>query len=174
MNSYQEKNDPVEQSEFLENLAVLREISFFSEFPLEILKVFAYLCTREYFKHGDSIFSQNDDDGRAYCIVSGEALLSIMHEGKEVVVSTPGQNTFFGALTLAGSFSRLYSLTALQDTCCVVLTRDNFQEVIDQFPESRKYVIAGLTQSIVSWEKRFLKENIHCESCRMALGASLL
>jgi len=162
------------KSEFEDNLAILRNIQFFSEFPLEVLKVFAYLCTREVYRKGDMIFSQDDDDGRAYCILSGQAVLGRSHEDKEVFIRTCGENSFFGAFTLAGIVNRLFSLTASSDTCCLVLTRENFQEIIDQFPDSRSNIIKGLVENIVSWEEKFLKDNIDCATCRTTMGASLL
>jgi CRP/FNR family cyclic AMP-dependent transcriptional regulator len=174
MNSYQEKNDTMGTSEFQENLTILRNIQFFSEFSLEVLKVFAYLCTREIFRKGDIIFSQDDDDGRAYCVLSGEAGLSRIHEGKDISIRTCGENSFFGAFTLAGMVNRLFTLTALGDTCCLVLTRENFREVIDQFPDSRQNIIEGLIENIVSWEEKFLNENIDCTACLKSVGVSLI
>lgn len=174
MNSYQEQNNSIEKSEFRENLAVLREISFFSEFPLELLKVFAYLCTREHFKKGDNIFRQNDDDGRAYCILTGEAKLSRTYKEKLVGIRTCAQNSFFGALILAGQLNRFFSLTATRDTNCLVLARTDFLEAVSQFPGAKQYIIQGLIDNISSWEKRFLVDNMDCESCRTALGVSLI
>ena len=174
MSSYQEKNDPMEKSEFQENLTILREIHFFSEFPLEVLKVLAYLCTREVYKEGDIIFSQDDDDSRAYCVLAGQARLTRTHESNEVFIRTCGKNTFFGTFTLVSTVNRLFSLSALTDTCCLVLTRENFQEIIDQFPESRQLIIQGLAENIVAWEERFLNENIDCESCINTMGVSLI
>lgn len=173
MNSSQEKNNSIGKSEFQENLNILRGIFFFSEFPLEVLKVFAYLCTRETYREGDIIFSQDDDDGRSYCIISGNARLSRTHEMNEVHIRSCGENSFFGAFSLVSMVTRLFSLKALTDTHCLVLTRDNFQEVIDQFPESRQNIIQGLAESVVSWEEKFINENVDCESCRSTMGVSL-
>ena len=174
MSSYQETNDTIGKSEFQDNLTILRNISFFSEFPLEMLKVVAYLCTREVYRTGDIIFDQDNDDGRAYCILSGEAGLSRIHDANEVIIRTCGVGTFFGVFALTSMVNRLFSLTALNDTCCLVLTRENFQEIIDQFPASRQNIIKGLAENIVSWEEKFLNENIDCTSCRKTMGVSLL
>lgn len=174
MNSYQEKNDLLGKSEFQENLTILRQIYFFSEFPLEMLKVFAYLCSREKYKEGDIIFSQNDDDGRAYYLLSGQARLSRIQEDNEALIRTCGEKTFFGAFTLAGMMNRLFSLTALTETYCLVLAREKFQETLTQFPDSSRCIIKGLTVGIVTWEERFSNENLDCDSCRSIMGVSLL
>jgi len=174
MNSYQELNETMGKSEFQDNLSILRGIPFFSEFPLEVLKVFAYLCTREMYKPKDIIFSQNDDDGCSYCILSGEAVLSRIHDNKEVTIRTCSDNSFFGAFTLSCRTKRLFTLTASSDTCCLMLTRESFQETIDQFPGSREIVARGLVKSVVAWEENFIKKNIDCTSCLKTLGVSLL
>jgi CRP/FNR family transcriptional regulator, cyclic AMP receptor protein len=44
--------------EFQENLATLREIDFFSELPLDLLKVIAYLCSREKYQEGDFLINR--------------------------------------------------------------------------------------------------------------------
>ena len=51
-----EKNNLAPSSEFQENLEILRQTYFFSGLPLETLKIFAYLCTREKFRQGEHIF----------------------------------------------------------------------------------------------------------------------
>ena len=66
-----EKNNTTPSSEFQENLELLRQIYFFSGLPLETLKVFAYLCTREKFKPDEYIFNQDEDDGQAFYIIKG-------------------------------------------------------------------------------------------------------
>lgn len=173
MNSYQEINDSMENNEFHDNLRILRDIHFFSEFPMEVLKLFAYLCTREKYRKGDMIFSQDDDDGCAYYILAGEAALNRVQEDKELFIRVCGVSSFFGAFSLASTVNKLFSLTALAETCCLVLTRENFQEAINQFPDSRQNIINALVENIVSWEEKFLKDNIDCESCRTNMGVSL-
>ena len=44
-----DENSLSPSSEYQENLDILRQTYFFSGLPLESLKVFAYLCTREKF-----------------------------------------------------------------------------------------------------------------------------
>ena len=70
-----EKNNSAPASEFQENLEILRQTYFFSGLPLETLKIFAYLCTREKFRPGEHIFRQNEDDGQAFYIIDGQARL---------------------------------------------------------------------------------------------------
>ena len=175
MNSFPGKNDPSSQvSEFQENLNLLRQIYFFSELPLEFLKVLAYLCTRENFKQGEKIFSQGEDDGRAYYILSGKAKLDRMVKSEEFSIRECEDGDFFGALALAGKIDRLFSLTAIVDTKCLIINREKFTKTIEQFPDVMLKTLQTLADSIVLWERHFLSENNECPSCRKDLGASLL
>jgi hypothetical protein len=80
MNSL-EKNEGQASCEFHENLNLLRQTYFFSGMPLESLKVFAYLCTRERFKEGEYVFRQNEDDAQAFYLIEGAASLERRENG---------------------------------------------------------------------------------------------
>jgi len=68
MNS-SEKNSDRPSCEFQDNLNLLRQTYFFSGLPLETLKVFAYLCTRESFDPGEQLFRQGEEDGQAFYFI---------------------------------------------------------------------------------------------------------
>ena len=97
MNSSQAKDSGKESCEFQENLSILREIDFFSELPLEILKVLAYLCTREKYKEGDFLIQKGEDDGQAFYILSGRLGLLYDDRDKDArVVRVYGPEKFIG------------------------------------------------------------------------------
>jgi len=175
MNSSMEKNEIYSSSEFEENLSILREINFFSKLPLEMLKVMAYLCTRENYKAGDYLFRQNDDDGQAFYIISGVANLLRGDGGQSVVLQEFNANAFLGGLSLLGNSRRLFSLQARTDMTCLILTRQKFSKTMEQFPGIVPRVLQALVDSISSWEKIFLPEvGEGCDTCRQKVGVSLL
>lgn len=170
------KNDGQCQScEFDENLNILREIPFFSGLSLEALKVLAYLCTRENFKPGDYLFHQKDDDGQAFYIISGKARLFHEDATDEQMVRDYGNGSFLGGLTLMANLRRLFSMKALTDATCLILTRDKFTRVLEQFPEVRPKIVKAIAESIQSWEESFLNDcNKDCVACRRKIGVTLL
>lgn len=175
MNSSEENNEKRESSEFQKNLNILREISFFSGFPLEALKILAYLCTREKYQSEDYMFSQKDDDGQAFFIISGKARLLHQDETEKRVIRDYDEGTFLGGLTLMANLRRLFSLQALTDLTCLVLTRDMFSRTMEQFPDLMPKAIKALIDGIGLWEERFLAEfNSDCAPCRHKVGVSLL
>jgi CRP-like cAMP-binding protein len=167
--------EPHESCEFYENLNILREIPFFSGLPLEALKVFAYLCIRVTFKVDDYIFNQKDDDGQAFYIISGEASLIHEDETGEQLIRNYTEGSFFGGLTLLGNLRRLFSLKALSEITCLVLTRNKFSRTLEQFPDLTPKIIKSVVESIRNWEKQFLVDrDAACDACKEKIGVSII
>jgi CRP-like cAMP-binding protein len=173
--SLSETNKSTPSSEFQENLEILRQIYFFSGLPLETLKIFAYLCTREKFKLGEYIFRQNEDDGQAFYIVEGKARLERKDNGDTTEVRDCKNGEFLGGLTLLGETSRLFSLKSVTDTTCLVLNREKFAKTMKQFPDMMMKICKAVAQSIDTWERRFLTDRgDQCVECMGQLGVTLI
>ncbi|UCD91249.1 MAG: cyclic nucleotide-binding domain-containing protein, partial [Desulfobacterales bacterium] len=174
MNSNSGKNKTYQSCEFDENLDILRKINFFSRLPLEVLKVVAYLCTREKYQKGDYLFHQNEDDGLAFYIITGKA--SLFHNDKdgEHLIRNFHDGEFVGGLTLLGSLHRLFSLQSTTDLSCLILTRDKFAKVLEQFPDLMPKVLKVVIDIIRAWEERFLGDySMRCDACMHNIGVSL-
>jgi CRP/FNR family cyclic AMP-dependent transcriptional regulator len=173
MNSF-ENNQTKPLSELEENLEILRQTYFFCGLPLEALKIFAYLCTREKFKPGEYIFRQHEEDGRAFYIINGKARLEREDNGSVKEIRDCRQGEFFGGLSLMGEIRRLFSLKAAEDTVCLVLVRDKFSRAIEQFPDIMPRIFKAVAKNIDSWEERFLADRADlCGQCTANLGVSL-
>ena len=175
MNSNSVKDEEHLSCEFKDNLSILREIYFFSGLPIETLKVFAYLCTREMFKEGEYLFSQGEDDGHAFYIISGKTILVHKAESDEQLIRDYGEGEFLGGLSLLGSMRRIFSLKSSLDTTCLVMTRDKFTRVIEQFPELMPKIFQAVLNGIGSWENRFFSGHAEiCDACRRKMGVTLV
>jgi len=173
--SLSEKNKLSPSSEFQQNLEILRLTYFFSGLPLETLKIFAYLCTRENFRPGEYIFRQDEDDGQAFYIIDGKAMLERGINGETSEVRDCNAGEFLGGLTLLGEGSRLFSLKSVANTTCLVLSREKFTKTMEQFPGLMMKICKAVAQHIDSWEKRFLADQgDQCGECMRKLGVTLL
>jgi CRP-like cAMP-binding protein len=174
MNS-SEKNRTDPSSELEENLEILRQTYFFSGLPLETLKVFAYLCTRVRFKKDEHIFRQNEDDGRAFYIISGKARLERADNGSAKEIRDCDTGEFIGGLTLLGETRRLFSLKAVEDTVCLILNREKFTKAMEQFPDIMPRIFKAVAKNVDAWEERFLADRADmCGECMVNLGVSLI
>jgi CRP-like cAMP-binding protein len=173
--SLSDSNKSAPSSEFQENLEILRQTYFFSGLPLETLKIFAYLCTREKFNQGEHIFRQDEDDGQAFYIVEGKARLEREDNGETTKVRDCNTGEFLGGLTLLGETGRLFSLLSVADTTCLVLNREKFAKTMRQFPDLMMKICKAVAQSIDTWEKRFLTDQgDQCGDCISRLGVTLI
>ena len=169
------KNDSNPASELEQNLNLLRQTYFFSGIPLEALKVFAYLCIREKFKQNEFLFQQGEDDGQAFYIIEGKVVLERDYDGNTQKIRNFTSGDFLGGLTLLGEMRRLFSLKATEDTTCLVLDREKFTKVLEQFQEVMPRILKTLVMGIDNWEERFLTERTEkCSECVNQLGVSLL
>ncbi len=170
-----EKNNSAPSSEFQENLELLRQIYFFSGLPLETLKVFAYLCSREKFKQDQYIFTQDEDDGQAFYFIDGKASLERNTNGETTVVREYATGEFVGGLTLLGETKRLFSLKSVAETTCLVLDREKFKKTMEQFPGLLVKICNAVAKSIDTWEERFLSDRVdQCGDCLDKLGVTLI
>jgi CRP/FNR family cyclic AMP-dependent transcriptional regulator len=175
MSSSTEKEQVRRVSEFQADLEILREVQFFSGLSLEALKLVAYLCARQDFRPGDLLFRQDEHDGTAFYIVSGQAGITRDNERGGAVLRTYGKGEFLGGLALVCDMRRLFTLRALTEMTCVTLTRDRFTKVLEQFPEVTAKVLQTVAEAIVVWEQRLLAGGRQLgEVCVHMAGMSLL
>lgn len=175
MNSNSDQDKVTGQCEFQDNLTILRQITFFSGLPIELLKVFAYLCNREVFKSGRTIFSQDDDDGCGYFIISGQVELIRSDNGIEHVIRTYDCGKFIGMLSLLSSMPRLFSLRAGETTTCLVITREKFTKAVERFPEILPKLIQTIATRISLWDKQIIHTRAgQWEEGREQVGISVI
>jgi len=171
-----DENNECTACELQDNLAILRETRFFSQIPLETLKVLAYLCNRDTFKNGEKLFRQGENDGQAFFILEGKAtLLRKDDDAGEYAIREYGAGDFLGSLTLLGNSPRLFTLKATEDTVCLIITRQKFLRILDQFPDLTPRIFRAVTDSITAWEETFLiHSRDECKTCRKHIGVSTL
>jgi len=174
MNSL-ETNKLSATSELDQNLEMLRQTYLFAVVPLESLKVFAYLCTREKFKPGEYLIHQGEDDGQAFFIIAGQAILEREAGDSVQAVREIEAGEFIGGMSLMGSMQRLYSIRAETETTCLILNREKFSRTMSKFQDLMPNFFKALVGQIDAWEKTFLSgRKDKCEDCLKELGVSLI
>lgn len=158
MDSSTGKNSAGGTCEFQQNLEILRQIEFFAGLPMETLKVFAYLCTRESFSAEEYLYTKDDDDGQAFYILSGRLVLVHDSDGGEEIIQDYQPGDFIGGLSLLAPMRRIFALKAGQETHCLVLSREKFAKAIEQFPVLIPRVFKSVADSIRDWDQQRLFE----------------
>jgi CRP-like cAMP-binding protein len=140
---------------------------------MEHLKIIAYLCKRETFRPGETIFQRHEQDPSAYLFINGKAGL-LLEPGGEFLTEY-GENDFIGGLSLFCDMKRLFTMQAITKLTCLRLNREKFQKVLQQFPEISAKMFETLAKSIYVWEATFASEHgLKCPECRSRIGVSLI
>lgn len=109
----------------------LKHIPLFREFTPQTLAQVADFMEIQEFAPGQTIIREGDDAKEFFVIRSGEVDVSTKQQGS---VNRLDDGAFFGEVALMTDNPRNATITALTDTICYVLSRDEFQKVIQQSP----------------------------------------
>ncbi|NDE84743.1 MAG: FHA domain-containing protein [Verrucomicrobia bacterium] len=87
------------------------------------------------FQPGQVIFREGDTSQEAYRILQGRVEISILADGKPVILAQLGEGDIFGEMAMVDERPRSASAQALEVTTCEVLTPENFNDLVLQRPE---------------------------------------
>lgn len=71
-----------------------------------------------HYKTGEVIISEGDPSNDVFLIISGKVKITKESGRKQVLLTTQGQNSFFGEMTLIDGKRRSATVTATEDTYC--------------------------------------------------------
>jgi CRP/FNR family transcriptional regulator, cyclic AMP receptor protein len=158
MNSSTEQGRDIKNSEYKENLEILRNLAIFSGLDLEPLKVLAYLCRREDFRESDFLLNQGESSECFYYILSGTVQVMRKKNSAPLVLSELAEGDSVGVLALLGGMSNLFSVQAITSVTCIALDRERFQKIHQQFPEITRKIYEAIIRRFALWQEAFLQE----------------
>ena len=87
------------------------------------------------FQPGQVIFREGESSQEAYRILRGRVEISILADGKPVILAQLGVGDIFGEMAMVDERPRSASAQSLEVTECEVLTPENFNELVLARPE---------------------------------------
>lgn len=87
------------------------------------------------FQPGQVIFREGDTSQEAYRILRGRVEISIMADGKPVILAQLGEGDIFGEMAMVDERPRSASAQTLEVTECEVLTAENFNDLVLSRPD---------------------------------------
>jgi CRP-like cAMP-binding protein len=126
--------------------AALRRCVLFSRVDDETLaRCIDSLRARRY-RRNETIFHQGDPGDSLYVIQAGAVKIVLPDpEGEEgAIIATLGSGDFFGELALLDGEEHSATAVALEPTEALVLRRDAFERLVDEDPNLRRALFAGL------------------------------
>ena len=127
---------------------LIKRVDIFKDLPADLLKKFSERLNVVSYLPDAMIIQKGDHGDSMFVIASGKVKI---HDGDHVVATTEAGN-FFGEFSLLDAGPRSMSVTAIENTDVVPLTRELFYELLQSQPEIAKKIIGALT-------KRLRKQN---------------
>ncbi|MFI5219848.1 MAG: cyclic nucleotide-binding domain-containing protein [Bacteroidia bacterium] len=125
-------------------IAFLANVSLFKNAGADILSRLAAKTVLNSFSSGEAIINKGDVGQTMFLIFSGHVKV---HDGEHKVAELE-KGQFFGELSLLDSEPRSMSVTTLEDSVLGSINRDDFYEVLKEFPAMTKDIIAMLNNRL--------------------------
>lgn len=155
-----------------QNLELLQEVPFFANFPAKAQKLLAFLAERAQIYPDEILFEEGDDNGRAYLILEGQLTLLKHQDKKNTIIQHYTKGDFVGFLSLLGAMPALFTLRATTKTTVLIINRDHFSKILEQFPETTHISLKVLLEELHEWERKNIHEAAPC--CLGKTGVTVL
>ncbi len=131
------------------NPEVLRDIPLFSNLDDDELRVLATQVELRQFAARQRIFRIGDLADRAYIVVTGSVRVVIIDEDQqEVVLQQPGIGEFFGFASMLEQTPHQAEATAVDDTTCIEIDRNDLMVLFEQKPHAVLDLLAFLGRQL--------------------------
>jgi len=114
---------------------LLRKIDFFEPLDQKIITKIAQVCIEREYSKGEYIVKQGESGLGLFFITSGRVKVEVERNETKSVVATLQSEDFLGELSIIDNKPRSANVICLEDTRCLLLTRDSFSKLINKYPE---------------------------------------
>lgn len=114
---------------------LLRKIDFFEPLEQKIINKIAEVCIEREYSKGEYIVKQGESGLGLFFITSGRVKVEIDRNGAKAVVAQLQSEDFLGELSIIDNKPRSANVICLEDTSCLLLTRDSFSKLINKYPD---------------------------------------
>src|SRR5258705_3865599 len=114
---------------------LISKIDFFSGLDDKILKKLADACIMRQFTKNETIVRQGEMGLGLYVIATGHVKVDRDQGGVRMQVAELGPEQFFGEMSLLDNKPRSATVTGIEETECLLLTRDSFVRLMNKYPE---------------------------------------
>ena len=125
----------------VEKVLFLKSIELFSQIPGEDLAQVAVIATEEMRERGEEIFAEGEDGDALYLVLDGKVRV---HRNDKVIAEL-GERECFGEMALLDASPRSATVTSLEESHLLKISREDFQEILTEKPEIAMGIIKVLT-----------------------------
>lgn len=139
---------------------LLQKTDFFQSLHRRILKEIAVVCVPRKYVEGDFVITQGGTGLGLFFILDGKVQVEVEKDGQKLVVAQLGKDAFFGELSIIDNKPRSASVVALEDTDCLLLTRDSFSKLMNKHPVISVELARGLAERLRITTEKLTAQNV--------------
>jgi CRP-like cAMP-binding protein/rhodanese-related sulfurtransferase len=134
---------------------ILAKSSVFKDLPREVLEAIAQAVESLMVPGHTIIFREGDPGDSLYIISSGSVRIFRKDQaGMEMDLAFAGPGKNFGEMALLTGESRTANVETIEETHLMVLTKDNFERLMRDFPDIHKVFVKEMRSWLLRDEKR--------------------
>ena len=128
---------------------ILRGMSFFDDLNEGELEILAGVMGRKHYKPGDMVFKENEDGDSLYVIKKGEVkACKTSPDGELLTLVLMKDGDIFGEMSFLDGRARSATLIAIADLETYVITKADFEKLVDDNPRLIYKVLKNLVFQI--------------------------
>mgnify|MGYP006449299593 CR=1 FL=1 len=137
--------------------------------PDRVNKASGKVVNRRFFSTGQQIFVEGDPSDHAFFVQTGAVLLSARTDSGVIPHSTVREKQVFGEMALLDEKRRALTATAIVDTTCIIILRQEFKAKLEATDPLVKAMLRVLARNLSqidytpSWEEFKRRENFDVE-----------
>jgi CRP/FNR family cyclic AMP-dependent transcriptional regulator len=126
-----------------------KQIPLFSELSDRELEKIIQVATKQKYHKDNIILIEEEVGSTMFIILSGRVKISrISDDGREVILSILSEGDFFGEMSLLDGHTRSASVTAIEESELLVIRREEFLQILRDFPQIAINLLKELAQRI--------------------------
>ena len=157
----------------MDKLSLLQSVPIFSDLsPSDLNKIAERMIQRTYVK-GQMILLE-DDLGQTFFVIAGGSvkITRLSDDGREVILAMLGESDFFGEMSLLDGAGRSANVVALEPSEVLTLSRNNFLEILQDYPKISISLLEELTQRIRKSDQQI--ESLSLSDVEQRIGITLI
>ena len=157
----------------MDKLSLLQSVPIFSDLsPSDLNKIAERMIQRSYTK-GQMILLE-DDLGQTFFVLGGGSvkITRLSDDGREVILAMLGESDFFGEMSLLDGAGRSANVVALEASEVLTLARNDFLEILQEYPKISISLLEELTQRIRKSDQQI--ESLSLSDVEQRIGITLI
>ena len=157
----------------MDKLSLLQSVPIFSDLsPSDLNKIAERMVLRTFTK-GQMILLE-DDLGQTFFVIAGGSvkITRLSDDGREVILAMLGESDFFGEMSLLDGAGRSANVVALEAAEVLTLARNDFLEILQEYPKISISLLEELTQRIRKSDQQI--ESLSLSDVEQRIGITLI